>query len=199
MSRTPLIYGTGDRHEPPLGLAGHPVPAWWRGLEPDHDEIRRRYLEQEQAPPEIAVALGVSRARVDAALTASGVPRRGWGKRACPLAPADLRAAVDAGTTVAELARTHGVSSTAAKRWLADAGLLEQDPELPAEMLRQLYVDERKSTRQIAAQLHVSRERLVHAMAAAGIAARARTARHGGGTVTPSPMSCLGSSTSTMV
>jgi hypothetical protein len=183
MSRTPLVYGPGAQHSSParLDLVGHPVPVWWRGPEPDHDEICRRYLEQKHSPPEIAVALGISRARVDAALAAGGVTRRGWGKRACPLTAAELRAAVDAGATVAELAREHGVSSTAAKRWLADAGLLEQDPELPAELLTQLYIDEGKSTRQIAAQLHVSRGRLVHAMAAAGIAARGRTARHGGG------------------
>lgn len=183
MSRTPLVYGPGDDHEPPasLDLVGHPVPVWWRGTEPDHDEICRRYVEQKQGPPEIAVALGISLARVNAALSTGGVVRRDWGKRACPLPPAKLRAAVEHGATVAELARTHGVSSTAAKRWLADAGLLAQDPELPAKLLTQLYVDERKSTRQIAEQLHVSRGRLVHAMAAAGIAARDRTARHGGG------------------
>lgn len=183
MSRTPLVYGPGEEHQQPAGLdlVGHPVPVWWRGPEPDHDEICRRYVEHKQGPPAIAAALGISLARVNAALAAAGAARRDWGNRVCPLTLAQLQAAVQAGVTVAELTRTHGVSSTAAKRWLADAGLLEQDPDLPVDLLTRLYVEEGKTTRQIAAQLRLNRERLGHALAAAGITARARTARHGGG------------------
>lgn len=182
MARTPLVYSAGDRDPPAvLHVGGHPVPVWWHGPEPLHTQVLRLYVDERRGEREIAVALGISRARVAAVLDAEKVARGQWARVACPLTVEQLGAEIRAGGTAASLAREHGVSADTARRWLADAGLLDPDPALPPDLLRDLYLTQRQSTRQITAQTGVSRARVSHALAAAGIPARTRADRHGGG------------------
>ena len=68
-----------------------------------------------------------------------------------------------------------------ARRWCAAAGLLGADEGLPEALLRDLYVVQGKSSRQIAVELGVNRARVLQALAGYGIPARDRGAQHRGG------------------
>src|SRR6478735_7799463 len=68
------------------------------------------------------------------------------------------------------------VHSTAA-RWLAEAGLLGADPKANTGQLVELYVHRRLTTREVAAELGISKGRVIQALAAAGIPRRPRSVR----------------------
>jgi predicted DNA-binding protein (UPF0251 family)/DNA-binding phage protein len=178
VARTPIIYGTEP--EPDTAVDGRPVPPWFRGPDPDPARVRQLYIEQGLQERDAAKQLGISRARLIAALEAAGIPRRERPCVACPLNVDELREVLDQGGSVARLADEHQVSHSTARRWLAAAGLLPPDPALPVELLRQLYVVQRMSTRAIAEQTGISRSRVIHALTGAGIPARGYTARHNG-------------------
>src|SRR4029079_16449263 len=72
------------------------------------------------------------------------------------------------------LARRYGVARNTASRWLAEAGLLEKDPAIDEHRLRQLYVDQQLTTREVAKTLGVNKTKILLALAAAGIVARPR-------------------------
>lgn len=85
------------------------------------------------------------------------------------------------------LAGRFGLSWDTAGRSPADAGLLQAEPGIEVERRHKLYGDERLATRQVAAELEVSKTRVLHTLAAAGIAAKLRTVRQPRGARPPSP------------
>ena len=168
-------------HEKPAGQVdgradpARSVPPWWRGPDPDPTEVARLYVQDGRTESEIAVLLSISRARVAAVLRAAGIARRSQGKD-CPVDPGTLRGMVQAGATAATVAKHYGVSATTATRWLAEAGL-RRDPDIDAGLLRELYIDRQLTTREVAAELGVSKERVIRALAGAGIPRRPRSVR----------------------
>ena len=152
------------------------VPRWWRGPDPDPVEVGRLYAQENRTETEIAVMLSVSRARVTAVLRDAGIPRRDPRKN-CPVDPDTLRGLVRAGATATSVAREHGVSHSTAARWLAEAGLLGADPKADTGQLVELYVQRRLTTREVAAELGISKGRVIQALAAAGIPRRPRSVR----------------------
>jgi hypothetical protein len=141
---------------------------------PDAAVLRRLYLQDRRTINEIAILLSVSRAEVAAGLKAAGVQWRS-SRKPCPVTQSRLRAMVEDGTVNPTiLARQYGVARNTAARWLADAGLLEPDPAIDLTVLRELYITQHRSTREVAAQLGVNKSRVLRALAAAGIPARPR-------------------------
>ena len=142
--------------------------------QPDPDVIRRLYVENGHTVSEIAVLLSIRRAQVTAALKSAGI---GWrtSRKRCPVDDDCLRGMVLDGTaTPTTLARRYGVARNTAARWLAEAGLLDKDPAVDEHRLRQLYVDQQLTTREVAKALGVNKTKILLALAAAGIAARPR-------------------------
>jgi transposase len=152
------------------------VPRWWRGPDPDPVEVCRLYVQENRTETEIAVMMSVSRARVTAVLRDAGIPRRDSRKN-CPVDPDTLRALVRAGATATAVAREHGVSHSTAARWFAEAGLLGADPKADTHQLVELYVQRRLTTREVAAELGISKDRAIRALTAAGIPRRPRSVR----------------------
>lgn len=98
---------------------------------------------------EIAVELGVSRQRVADALAAASVARREPG-RACPVDGVELRRLVaNEGLSQAQLARRFDAASGTVSRWLAECGLGTPDSRVDPARLRQLYVTQRLTTREV--------------------------------------------------
>jgi len=139
----------------------------------DPAELRQLYLEERLTVKAIAALLSVSRSQVAAGLKAAGVPWRSSQKQ-CPVEKDQLCALVEAGAGPTMLARRYGVARNTAARWLADAGLLDPDPEIDPEQLQRLYVGQQLSTREVATELGVNKSRVLRALAAAGIPARPR-------------------------
>ena len=81
---------------------------------------------------------------------------------------------LDGAATPTTLARRYGVARNTAARWLAEAGLLDKDPAIDEHRLRQLYVDQQLTTREVAKALGVNKTKILLALAAAGIVARPR-------------------------
>ena len=112
--------------------------------------------------------------QVTAALKAAGIGWRSSRKR-CPVDDDCLRSMVlDGAASPTTLARRYGVARNTAARWLADAGLLDKDPAIDEHRLRQLYVDQQLTTREVAKALGVNKTKILLALAAAGIVARPR-------------------------
>src|SRR6478736_6735217 len=166
MAQEPVHYQTDGGGEGRTA-AKRSVPRWWRGPDPDPVEICRLYVQENRTETEIAVMLSVSRARVTAILRDAGIPRRDPRKN-CPVDPDTLRERVRAGATATSVAREHGVSHSTAARWLAEAGLLGADPKADTQQLVGLYVHRRLTTREVAAELGISKGRVIQALAAAG-------------------------------
>lgn len=140
----------------------------------DTDLLRKLYEQERHTVSEIAVLVSISRPQVTAALKAAGVQWRSTRKES-PIDRDHLRSMVADGTaTPAMLARRYGVARNTAARWLADAGLLGADPAINEQQLRDLYVEQQLTTREVAAALHVNKSRILRALAAAGITARPR-------------------------
>jgi plasmid maintenance system antidote protein VapI len=138
------------------------------------DLLRKLYEQERHTVSEIAVLVSISRPEVAAALKAAGVQWRSTRKE-CPIDHDHLRSMVADGTaTPTMLARRYGVARNTAARWLADAGLLSADPAIDEKQLRELYVEQQLTTREVAAALGVNKSRILRALAAAGIAARPR-------------------------
>lgn len=100
----------------------------------------------------------------------SATPVNGKARLMCPLSKAALRRAVlweEANAT--RLAAEHDVCPATAARWLADAGLQTPDPLLTADLLQALYVRRRLTTRDIAHLTGTGKNRVLRALAAAGI------------------------------
>jgi len=64
---------------------------------------------------------------------------------------------------------------------LAEAGLLATDPGIDSVRLRELYVEQELTTREVAARLGVNKGRVLRAMATTGIEARSRSRRRASG------------------
>ena len=175
MAQQPVRFQANDRSEG-RSVAGRSVPRWWRGSDPDPVEVGRLYVQEERTETEIAAILSISRARVSAVLRETGIPRRDP-RKDCPVDIDTLRALVRAGATRAAVAREHGVSHSTASRWLAEAGLLGADPKAGTRQLNELYVDRQLTTREVAAELGISKGRVIQALTAAGIPRRPRSAR----------------------
>jgi transposase-like protein len=140
----------------------------------DVDLVRRMYEQDRRTVSEIAVLLSISRSQVRVALKAAGVPWRSTRKKS-PIDPDHLRVMVAKGeANPTTLARQHHVARNTAARWLADAGLLGVDPAIDEHRLRELYVQQQLSSREVAARLGVNKSRILRALAAAGIPARPR-------------------------
>ena len=144
------------------------VPRWWRGPDPDPAVVGRLYMQEGRTETEIAVLLSISRARVAAVLRDAGIGRR-TSRKDCPVDADTLREIVQAGSTVAAVAREYGVSHTTAARWFTEAGLLGADPGVDPRLLRELYADRQLSTREVAAELGINKARVIRALTAAGI------------------------------
>jgi DNA-binding CsgD family transcriptional regulator len=125
---------------------------------------------------EIAVLLSISHARVSTVLREAGIHRRDSHK-ACPVDPDTLRGLVAAGATPTSIAREHGVSHPTATRWFAAAGMLRPDPKAGTDRLTELYVNRQLTTREVAAELGISKGRVISALTAAGIPRRPRSVR----------------------
>jgi transposase-like protein len=156
------------------------VPRWWRGPDPDPAVVSRLYVQDGRTETEIAVLLSISRARVAAVLRDAGIPRR-TSRKDCPVDADTLREIVQAGGTVAAVAREYGVSHTTAARWFTEAGLLGADPGVDPRLLRELYADRQLSTREVAAELGINKARVIRALTAAGIPRRPRSVRRARG------------------
>jgi transposase-like protein len=142
--------------------------------QPDPHIIRQLYTENGHTVSEIAVRLSISRAQVTAALKSAGIGWRSSRKR-CPVDDDCLRRMVlDGAANPTTLARRYGVARNTAARWLAEAGLLDKDPAIDEHRLRQLYVDQQLTTREVAEALGVNKTKILLALAAAGIVARPR-------------------------
>jgi len=157
-------------------VAPRSVPRWWRGPDPDPVVVGRLYVQEGRTETEIAVLLSISRDRVAAVLRNAGIPRRNT-RKDCPVDPDTLRALVQAGGTVAAVARNHGVSHSTAARWFTEAGLLGPDPGVDPGLLRELYVARQLTTREVAAELGITKERVIRALTAARIPRRPRSVR----------------------
>lgn len=126
---------------------------------------------------EIAVELGVSRQRIADALAAAGVVRREPGRR-CPVDAIELhRLVVDEGLNQAQLARRFGAASGTVSRWLAECGLGMPDARADPAQLRELYVTQRLTTREVGAELGMSHNRVIRELELAGIPRRSRHER----------------------
>ena len=171
--------GTNSPMTPPvgqhaIGTAVLPTDVDPPKAQPDPVVLRKMYVENRCTVGEIAVALSISRAQVTATLKAAGVQWRSPRKQ-CPVDQDCLRSMVaDGVASPSMLARRYGVARNTAARWLAEAGLLDQDPVIDERQLRELYVGQRLTTREVAAALGVNKTRILLALAAAGIAARPR-------------------------
>jgi len=167
---------TGPKQSPataPVAL-GHPVGNESPPDRPDPAVVRRMYLDNHYTVNEIASSLSISRSKVTAALKTAGVEWRTT-RRTCPVDSNSLRVMVNEGTgSPVMLARTFGVGHNTARRWLAEAGLLDADPAIDEGDLRELYVDRHLSTREVAAKLGVDKSRILRALVTAGIPARPR-------------------------
>jgi transposase len=98
------------------------------------------------------------------------------GKFTCPLSCTALRRAVlDERLNPTRLAERYDVSRDTAARWIADAGLHRPDAILTHDVLRPLYVEAGMTVRNIAAHLNVSNNRVLRALANAGIDPRPRS------------------------
>jgi predicted transcriptional regulator len=136
--------------------------------------VRQLYEEHRHTVRQIAQLLSVSRSQVTAALKEEGVPWRST-RKPCPITVEQLRIMVTNGVgSPAALARKYNVARNTAARWLADAGLISQDPGIDENSLREMYVERHLTTREVAALLGVNHSRILRALAAAGISARPR-------------------------
>jgi transposase-like protein len=98
------------------------------------------------------------------------------GRLSCPLSVTALRRAIlDDHSNATRLAEQCDVSPATAARWLAGAGLGRPDPLLTPEILYAHYVDAGMTVRQIAAQANVGKNRVLRALAIAGIPPRPRS------------------------
>jgi len=147
--RSPTRYGAVAAATPDDSTA-LPAQRWWRGPDPDPELVRRMLVDEGRTEVEIAAALGVSRARLAAALTELGVDRGGRVRRVCPVGDADLRVLLGQGATVAGLARRFGVAKVTVQCWLAGAGLLLPDPAVDGDALSRLYVEQGRTSREVA-------------------------------------------------
>lgn len=101
---------------------------------------------------------------------------RTTGQLSCPLSVTALRRAVlDEHSNATRLAQQCDVSPATAARWLADAGLGCPDPVLTRELLHAQYVQDGMTVRQIAAKANVGKNRVLRALATAGIAPRPKS------------------------
>lgn len=129
----------------------------------------------------IAVQLGVSRSQVSGLLAAAGVRRRS-GSKDCPVSIEELQQLAEAGVTQVELARRHGVSAGTARRWLAEAGIGEPDPDIDTSTLAELYLERRYTVRELGRHFGVGHHRIIYQLALAGIERRSRHNRRPRGT-----------------
>ena len=105
------------------------------------------------------------------------MPRSLGGTLARTARSTPTRALVRAGATATAVAREHGVSHSTAARWFAEAGLLGSDPKADTHQLVELYVHQRLTTREVAAELGISKDRVIQALTAAGIPRRPQSVR----------------------
>ena len=126
---------------------------------------------------EIAAELGLSRQRIADAIAAAGVTRREPG-RACPVDGVELRRlVVDEGLNQAQLARRFDAASGTVSRWLAECGLGMPDSRVDPARLRELYVTQRLTTREVGVELGISHNRVIRELELAGIPRRSRHER----------------------
>ncbi|HEV2070349.1 MAG TPA: hypothetical protein VGR26_11185 [Acidimicrobiales bacterium] len=125
---------------------------------------------------EIARRLGVSRQRVAEALAAAGVDRRESG-RACPVGAVELRRLVAEGKKQHELSAMFAASPGTVGRWLAEAGIGKPDPRIDHGRLRELYVVDALTVREVAERFGVPHHRVIRELALAGIPRRSRHER----------------------
>ena len=153
------------------------VPRWWRGPDPDPAVVGRLYVQDGRTETEIAVLLSISRARVAAVLRDAGIPRRD-SRKDCPI---DRRHPPRAWSRPAAR-RPRWPGSTGCPRRRRRDGSPRPACSAPTRrsitrLLRELYVDRQLTTREVAAELGISKARVIRALTAAGIPRRPRSVR----------------------
>lgn len=148
---------------------------WRKRRDADPDEVAELYRSG-VTQKEIARRLSVSRQRVAELLAAAGVGRRESG-RACPVDDADLRRLAEGGKTQQELASMFSAAPGTVGRWLAEAGIGSPDPRIDHQRLRDLYLGEGLTVREVADRLGVSHHRVIRELALAGVPRRSRHER----------------------
>ena len=158
----------------PVGVK--PFGGWRKQPDPDAATVAALYAEG-HTQRDIARIVGASRQRVAEALTAAGVERRESG-RPCSVDATELRwLVVEDGLNQASLAARFDAAPGTVGRWLAECGIGELDPRLEPERLRALYVDQQRTTREIAAEFGVPHHRVIRQLALLGIPRRSRHQR----------------------
>ena len=152
-----------------------PYTGWRKQAAPDPDAVVGLYRSG-ATQKEIAQRLGVSRQRVAEALAAAGVDRRESGL-ACPVDDTELRRLVADGKNQSELSAMFAAAPGTVGRWLAEAGIGEPDPRIDHGRLRELYVVEALTVREVAERFGVPHHRVIRELALAGIARRSRHER----------------------
>jgi transposase-like protein len=152
-----------------------PFTGWRKQGDPDPAAVAELYRSG-LTQKEIARRLGVSRQRVAEALAAAGVERRESG-RTCPVGAAELRRLVAEGKKQDELSAMFAASRGTVGRWLAEAGIGKPDPRMDHGRLRELYVVEALTVREVAERFGVPRQRVIRELALAGIPRRSRHER----------------------
>lgn len=152
-----------------------PFTGWRKQGDPDPEAVAGLYRAG-ATEKEIARHLGVSRQRVAEALAAAGVARRESGL-ACPVDDAELRRLVADGKNQRELSAMLGAAPGTVGRWLAEAGIGKPDPRIDHERLRDLYVRQALTVREVAERFGVPHHRVIRELALAGIARRSRHER----------------------
>lgn len=170
----PTLDRVASSLQPRVGVK--PFGGWRKQPDPDAATVAALYAEG-ITQRDIARIVGVSRQRVAEALAAAGVERREAG-RPCPVDAAELRRLVDdEGLNQARLAERFDAAAGTVGRWLAECGIGELDPRIEPERLRGLYVDQQRTTREIAAEFGVPHHRVIRQLALLGIPRRSRHLR----------------------
>ena len=158
-----------------------PFEGWSKQSDPDPASVHALYVDEGLTEGDVARRLGVSRARVSAALVSMGITRR-KSAVACPVSAGTLRSMyVVRGLSQTEMAKQFGVAVGTVARWLAECGLGRPDERIDHDRLRELYIDRRLTVREVGVAFGVSHNRVIRELALAGIPRRSRHDRRARG------------------
>ena len=167
-----------------LRRAGLPSTTGPRRTAPDTsllEEVLRLYRDEGRSLEQVGAGFGHGPDWVKARLAAAGCPLRPAGTPRSTFTPTELeqlrRWRVEEGLTIAEVAARAARPAATVAEQLRKAGVLtaprrRQAPALDAELVRRLYVDQRRTLMQIARQLCCSDTRMRAALLDAGVELR---------------------------
>jgi hypothetical protein len=148
---------------------------FWAPVNVDSDWLRARYLEDRWSAQRIADELGITRPHAVRLLAVAGVPMR---TRGFPIDIEDLVRRYQAGATLTELGRAHGITRQRVALRLRRSGVaMRSDTARPVQLndgawLRRRYVDDGVPFAVIAAELGCVPETVRKALVRHGIARR---------------------------